>query len=280
MTQVSIIIPCYNDGKYLREAVASAQAQTHPDVEIIVVDDHSTEPLTHAAYKQLREQGVTVLPTPQGKKGLPAARNAGIAAAAGDYILPLDADDKIAPSYVEKGVAVLEKQAEVGICYCRARLFGLKRNPWKLPPYSWEAMLSGNMIFATALFRKADWRQVGGYDESLVHGLEDYAFWLRIIALGRDVVQIEEELFNYRIKTNSLLASIAAEEEGILAARDVFQSCEPIFRDNVRTLFFTIHKMKKEQNALSSLVSWRLMQPLFRLEWMLRQRIKKAIGRI
>jgi glycosyltransferase involved in cell wall biosynthesis len=259
--------------------VASALAQTYPNIEIIIVDDHSTDGLTKTVLQELCGSGIRSLLTPEGKKGLPAARNAGIAVASGTYILPLDAEDVIDPTYVEKAAAILDAKPEVGICYCKARLFGLKRGPWNLPPYSWEEMLVRNTIFATALFRKADWERVGGYDESLVRGLEDYAFWLRVIALGRDVVRLEEELFNYRIKPNSLLASMASAEQSWLAADDVFRSCEPIFRDNAHILFSRLQRMKKEQGTLSCLLWWKLLQPVFSLEWAVRQFIKKVIGR-
>lgn len=279
MAKVSIVIPCYNDGKYLPEALASAKAQTYPDIEIIIVDDHSTDTATKELLARLSSEGNRVMRTAPGKKGLPAARNTGIAAASGEYILPLDSDDKLHPEYAAKAVAVLDARPDVGICYCKARLFGLKHGPWRLPPYSWEAMLTGNMIFATAVFRKADWERVQGYDESLVHGFEDHAFWLHVLALGRGAVRLEEELFSYRIKPHSMIAAMAAEERSMLAAEDVFRSCEHIFRDNAHILFFYIQRMKKEQGERSCLVSWKLMQPLFRLEWRIRQRIKRYFGR-
>lgn len=101
-TNISIIIPCYNDGKYIREAVSSALSQTYPHIEIIIVDDYSTDPYTQTILSQLAQEGITVIKTQSGKKGLPAARNTGIAQASGVYILPLDADDKIDASYAEK----------------------------------------------------------------------------------------------------------------------------------------------------------------------------------
>ena len=96
---VSIVIPCYNDGKYLREAVSSALSQTYPHIEVIVVDDYSTDPHTQNILSQLVQEGIKVIKTQSGKKGLPAARNTGIAQASGVYILPLDADDKIDAAY-------------------------------------------------------------------------------------------------------------------------------------------------------------------------------------
>lgn len=276
---VSIIIPCYNDGKYLPEAVASALAQTYAHIELIVVDDHSTDLVTKAALAAARERGIRVLTTPEGKKGVPAARNTGIAAATGKYILPLDADDKIAPTYVEKALKILEINPNIGICYCNARLFGLKNSSWRLPPYSWTEMLTGNIIFATALFRKSDWQRIGGYDESLVLGFEDYAFWLHLLNFGYRVECIEEELFYYRIKSGSLVASICKKNSYDHALIDLFHSCEPIFTRHTEELFLAVHKLKREKSSFTCLFSWKILSPVFRLEWFLRQKVKRLLGR-
>jgi len=279
MTRVSIIIPCHNDGKYLAEALASAQAQTCPGLEIIIVDDHSTDPSTCALLQELAQQGHTVLSVPDGKRGVAAARNHGIAAAKGAFILPLDADDRIEPTYAEKALQHLQGNPSVGICYCKARLFGLKQGPWLLPQYTWENILAGNMIFATAMFRKKDWEALGGYDESLLSGFEDYAFWLRLIALGREVVQIDEELFRYRVKSGSRTARIVKNKQEMQVIEDVFRSCEPIFTQNALLLLKHVHRLGQEKENLTCLVSWKLLRHILTWEWHVRQLVKKIFGR-
>ncbi len=276
---VSIIIPCYNDGQYLLEAVNAAQAQTHTATEIIVVDDHSTDPQTLAVYERLRHQGIVILQTPTGKKGPSAARNTGIAAATGSYILPLDADDTIAPSYISKAAEVLDANPAVGICYCQARLFGLKSGPWKLPPYSFEELLCGNMIFATALFRKSDWSRAGGYDETLTLGLEDYAFWLRLTDQGAEVRQLKEELFFYRIKRGSRTAQLAPAGEHARALAMVHDACSDIFSRYSGVLLRKVATLQNNHACRECLFSWKVFAPLFHLEWHLRQHIKKFLGR-
>ena len=276
---VSIVIPCYNDGKYLSEAIAAAQAQIHPATEIIVVDDHSTDPQTLATYEKFRNQGITVLQTPLGKKGPAAARNMGIFAATGSYILPLDADDTIAPSYISKAAAVLDANPAVGICYCHARFFGLKSGPWSLLPYSFDELLCGNMIFATALFRKSDWIRVGGYDETLTLGLEDYAFWLRLTDQGAQVHQLEEEMFFYRIKGRSRTAQLASENGHLHALAMVHDSCADIFSRHSKVLLQKIAVLQNDRARKECLFSWKVCAPLLHMEWSLRQRIKKILGR-
>ena len=279
MVTVSIIIPCYNDGKYLAEALGSVKAQTCPDIECIVINDGSTDPLTLQLLEHLPAQGIILLETLPGRKGPSAARNTGIAAAKGEFILPLDADDRIASSYVAKALRCMRENPSVGICYCKASLFGLKRGEWRLPSYSWEGILADNMIFATAMFRKQDWETLGGYDESLIVGSEDHAFWLRLIALGREVVRIEEELFHYRVKPHSRTARMVESNQEERALEEVFHSCEPIYSQNALLLLKNLRRLQKEKAAWTCLLSWRFFAPIMRIEWLLRQKVKKVLGR-
>lgn len=198
MKKVSVIMPCYNDGAYIEDAVASVKAQTYPEIELIIIDDGSDEPRTRAILEKLESSGTTLLHTDRQRPA--GARNAGIAAAAGEYILPLDADDLIEPSYIEKAVRVLDENGDIGVVYCHADLFGEQSGPWKLPEYSLEEMLLDNVVFVTAMFRREDWRRVGGYRTTMEHGMEDYDFWLSILELDRQICQLPEVLFHYRIK--------------------------------------------------------------------------------
>ena len=184
MVKVSVIIPCYNQGRFVDEAVASVRAQSFQDYEIIIVDDGSTDG-SAAILQGYNEEKICVLST--SNQGLASARNNGIQKASGKYILPLDADDAIQPTYLEQGVQLLEENENLGIVYCRAALFGAVETEWNLPEYSLSEMLLDNVIFCSALFRKSDWQAVGGYDPGMVYGWEDYDFWLSLIELGREV---------------------------------------------------------------------------------------------
>lgn len=199
---VSVIMPCYNDGAYIRAAVDSVRAQTYPALELVIIDDGSDDSETLNILSQLEAEGGTVLLRTNRLR--PAgARNAGIAAASGYYILPLDADDRIEANYIEQAVAIAESNNNVGIVYCYADLFGERSGRWELPDYSFDAMLLDNIIFVTALFRKEDWETVGGFRTSMKYGMEDYDFWLSILELGREIIQIPQVLFHYRIKPTS-----------------------------------------------------------------------------
>jgi len=205
--RASVIIPCYNDGQHLREAVDSVRAQTFADWEMVIVDDGSTDPATHQAVAACATAGARVIRTDN--QGLAAARNTGIAAASGQYILPLDADDRVAPTLLQEAVAVLDRQPEVGIVYCQAQFFGAESGPWNLPAFTLQEMLLHNLIFASAMFRKADWQRVGGYKPSMQYGWEDWEFWLSLLELGRQVYCIPQPLFFYRRRPDSMIAGMA-----------------------------------------------------------------------
>ena len=202
MERVSVIMPCYNDGQYIEEALYSLRAQTYLNWELIVIDDGSDEPETLRVLDQLEEMPyVRLLRTNHVRPA--GARNAGIQAARGTYILPLDADDTIEPTYMEKAVKILNENPHVGVVYCKADLFGEQSGPWGLPDYSLRAMLQDNIVFVTSMFRREDWERVGGFNTNMHAGMEDYDFWLSILELDREVVQIPEVLFHYRIKPKS-----------------------------------------------------------------------------
>ncbi len=199
---VSVVMPCYNDGRFIQESIASVKAQTYPEIELIIVDDGSDDAETIAALDVLaKEKNIHVLHTTH--VGPSTARNAAIREARGKYILPLDADDTIDPTYIEKAVKILESHKDTGVVYCEADLFGAQSGKWDLPAYSFETMLFDNIVFVTALFSKADWEKVGGFNENMKAGMEDYDFWLSILGEGKKIEQIPEVLFHYRIKDSS-----------------------------------------------------------------------------
>jgi glycosyltransferase involved in cell wall biosynthesis len=206
MCKVSVIIPCYNQGEYLETAVQSVLEQTHQNFEIIIVNDGSTDQATNQILARYDRPHTRVLHTEN--QGLAAARNNGIREAVGKYILPLDADDKIASNYLEKAINVLENTPEVGIVYSKAETFGAVKGPWFAAEYSLRGMLLGNLIFCTALFRKETWQAVGGYNPNMAHGWEDWDFWLSIIERGGEVYRIPEFLFFYHVKQISMAKSM------------------------------------------------------------------------
>lgn len=230
MPDVSVVIPCYNQGAFLPEAVESVRSQTHNNLEIIIVNDGSDDTETADLCNSLEGPDIRVLTT--SNQGLAAARNNGIAQAAGTYILPLDADDKIAPDYISEALEVLQTDNRVGIVYCQARLFGAVEGNWQLPDYSLEEMLKDNVIFCSALFRKEDWERVGGYDPGMVYGWEDYDFWLSLIERGRKVHRLEGHYFFYRVSPESMVRSKEKSQKVEMFKR-IFQRHQKLFSDHI-----------------------------------------------
>lgn len=199
--KVSVIIPCYNHGAYLEAAIDSVLRQSCRDLEIVLVNDGSTDPETVRLLSDFDRPKTRVIHTEN--CGVSCARNTGIRKARGSYILPLDADDWIGEGYLEQALAILDARPEVGIVYCEQRMFGARNEIPQLPPYDPVALLFDNLIPAGAVYRKRDWERVGGYSASFVYGWEDWDFWISLSGLNKAVVKIPEVLYHYRIRSDS-----------------------------------------------------------------------------
>lgn len=193
---VSVIVPCYNQGMYLKECLDSVFAQDYPAIEVVVVDDGSTNPQSLKALDAISDPRVTIIR--KRNEGVAIARNTAIASSRGKYLLPIDADDKIGPGFVSKAVAILEKDAEVGVVGCETARFGAESGPFPLPAFDPKLMLMANVVVCTAVYRRADWDLVGGYRANMVYGWEDWDFWLSLIELKRKFVRLPQALFFYR----------------------------------------------------------------------------------
>ncbi len=199
---VSIVIPCYNQSDYLEETLASALNSTYPRLEIIIIDDGSTDKSASLA-KRLADSYEQVYFFEQLNAGPSVARNHGIRRASGKYILPLDGDDLIAKEYIQQAVEVMEADDEVKVVYCEAEKFGAEHGKWSLKPFSRESLAQGNMIFVSSLFRKKDWDKVGGFAEEMTWGFEDWEFWISMLKNGGKVVKLPLVGFYYRIRKGS-----------------------------------------------------------------------------
>lgn len=246
MAKVSIIIPCYNSGQYLQEAVKSALEQTFQDVEVIVIDDGSDEAETQRVLEFIAQLD-RVKFLRQENQGPSSARNLGLRESTGEYFLPLDADDLIEPSYVAEALNVMETVPNVGIVYCHADLFGDLEGPWNLPAFSWPTILIHNLIFNASVFRKADWQEVGGYDESMREGREDHDFVLRILSLGRTTHRLQGTYFHYRRYEGTRNALIGQSRERLIqASATIFRNNAKLYVDHAEDLFELIFEQQDQ----------------------------------
>ena len=201
--KVSIVIPCFNHGAMLREALASLEEVRNENLlEVIIVDDGSSDAETIRILKELAEAGYKVVSQPNG--GLGAARNAGIRRAKGEFILPLDSDNRLRRVYLEQGVSLLKQNPSLGVIYADAKYFGEKTGRWQVQEFDLLSLIRMNFIDACALYRKALWEGVGGYDEQMPWmGLEDWDFWLRVACHGGSFFHLPAVGFDYRVRSDS-----------------------------------------------------------------------------
>ena len=188
--EVSVIIPCYNQGIWLKQAITSVHKQTWPALEVIVVNDGSTDN-TEEVANDCNVRLITIE-----HSGPSAARNAGIELARGNYILPLDADDRLHPKFIER---TLQHRRRGDIVGTRVQRFGFISDVWKqgTDKPTLQSMLYENSLVVTSLYPKAMWQAIGGYDPKY-DAVEDWEFWIRALAHGFKACIIPEVLFYYR----------------------------------------------------------------------------------
>lgn len=225
---LSVVIPCFNYGAYLDQAVDSARRQTLGSVEIIVVDDGSTDAATVARLDALTRAGdVRVLR--QENRGLSAARNAGIAVARGEYVCCLDADDWIEPTYLEQAVAVLESDRSIGFAGSWVQFFGDASEVWHTRDFDPEQARLGNMSSVASVFRRDDWAMVGGYTEAMREGFEDWDFWIRLATSGRRGGTIARPLLQHRRHGRNMTDTAKAREAALRA--QMRDACPAFYAD-------------------------------------------------
>jgi glycosyltransferase involved in cell wall biosynthesis len=208
---VSVIIPCFNHGIYLQEAIDSfVAANQNCNAELIIIDDGSTDRYTINKLEELKQADVWQIITKQ-NGGVDTARNAGILAAKGKYILPLDADNKLRTPYLTTGVELMEKDDTIAVLYGNAKYFGEKDNVWKNQPFSLQRLLLTNFIDTCAIIRKDTLLHVGNY--RYAYGYEDWDLWLRIAKNMKKFYYLDEICFDYRVVKGSMMDAVLKDKQ-------------------------------------------------------------------
>jgi len=217
MKRVSIIIPCYNYGAFLAEAIESALAQTYPDIEILVMDDGSRDHTPEVA-RQFGSR-IQYLRTPN--RGHGATLNDALRRITGTYYICLDADNSLLPDYVSKTVAVLESAGPgIDFVYTQREYFESGSGISTAPAYDLKRLKIRNYIDTCALIRTVLGRR-HGYDEKLIQA--DYDFYLTLAEQGSRGVLLNEPLFRYRIHSSSM-------SHGIMSKYRHLETLRPILR--------------------------------------------------
>lgn len=205
---VSIIVPCYKQAHYLGQALQSVLEQNYSNWECIIVNDGSPDH-TEEIAKQWCEKDNRFKYLEKENGGLPSARNAGITISKAEYIVCLDSDDILHPDYLLKLLPVLVSNPSLGVVSCYRYFFtGNKSNiikEYKASGSNYRDLMFENKLMPSSLYRKKCWEEVGGYDESMKKGFEDWEFWLTITKRGWQFQFVEEFLFYYRKSKKSML---------------------------------------------------------------------------
>ncbi len=215
--KVSVIVTCYDLGAYLQEALDSIPEKVGGvPCEVIIVDDGSTDAMTREVIAALDRSRYRIIEQPN--MGLGKARNNGIAIANGEYIIPLDADNRLDADGVAAAVALLESNPATDIVYGNARYFGDRNELWEVAEYDFKRLLRKNYVDACACFRRSVWERLGGYDEHMPFmGWEDWDFWLRASVAGMQFRHLGRLFFDYRVRGGSMIADARNRSEELTA---------------------------------------------------------------
>jgi glycosyltransferase involved in cell wall biosynthesis len=216
MARVTVVIPAYNAASYLPETLASIEAQTYDDWDVVVADDASTDDTAGVVRNRDGRFRVVRSNVNEGPAG---ARNRALDEASGELVAFLDADDQFHPSYLERMVHLFDarrgKGIEVGIVACDAQLLGPsgphERTYMQLNGFpdhlTIASMLVSNAIPPGSMTRRALVNELGGFCPELF-GTEDYDLWLRVLEAGHRVAYTHEQLLVYRIRPGSVSGNL------------------------------------------------------------------------
>lgn len=243
---ISVIIPCYNYGQYLQEAIESVLNQTFQDFEIIIVNDGSTDPATIKLLKNINCPKTRVINQKNSK--VPTARNNGIREARGKYICCLDADDKLTSTYLEKCLFIMELY-KLDICSTWLQEFGDSKNIWHTSDLNISTIRDNNQLTTSSVFTKNIWKKTGGYNIKLNDGYEDWGFWIAIAEKGGRGMTIKEPLFLYRKHGYSLTNSAISKHKYLVKI--------------IKTIFPRVYKDEKYVHKIykKSQISYKAINP-------------------
>lgn len=245
---VTVVIPCFNHGRFVAEAVNSCLAQEGCDLNVVLVNDGSTDGTSPAACDAAAGPRVSVIH--QQNRGLPATRNRGAEAATGEFLVFLDADDTIRPGFISKlHAAILAGDAEgkqpVSHAYCQEELSELGHGIWRVPEWDPMMLLVTNLHPVTTLIRAKVFKDAGGFDATMTRGYEDWEFWLKISERGYRGVRVAEPLFIWRRHSHVTMVMEAVTRHESLY-REIIARHEDLYKRNERELLILSNCMLRK----------------------------------
>lgn len=279
MTKITIVIPCYNHGHFLLEALQSLTLCDRDLYQVVIVNDGSTDGDTLAILAQLQDQGYFI--HHQTNNGLANARNQGIKLANTPYILPLDCDNKIRPNYLTKSIAILDQQPNIDVVYGNVHYFGEQDLVWALPDFDLVHLLARNYIDACAVFRKTTWQKVGGYDEQIPDrlGYEDWDFWLSVAEQGGGILSFSRNCLDYRIRSDSMVQACKIPRNHSRLVEYICRKHEKLYAQYLPLVlaekeylsFSQIKELQDQVQQLQQTIAWMESSKFWRLRQLLKQ---------
>lgn len=204
---ISVLIPCYNQGSFIDDAVESVLQQTYKNFEIIIVDAGSNDEFTKTKLSTYSKPNTKVIKS-HDKLFPSAARNLAFGNSNGEFILTLDADDVLEESFMVKTLNNLMNDPKLGASSSKVVYFGYEEGFLDYMGGSLEDVLRNMGSHLTALIRRSAWSSIGGFDETFNDGFEDWEFWIRLTKAGWVINIIPEVLFYYRQKEFSRVTTL------------------------------------------------------------------------
>jgi glycosyltransferase involved in cell wall biosynthesis len=233
---VSVLIPCYNHGQHIDDAIDSVFNQTFTDFEILIVDDGSTDPFTIQKLSHFKRPKTVVTRT--SNRGPAAARNCAIQKARGSFFCALDADDKLHPEFFAESLAEFERNPAISFVSCWLQMFGDEAWVWQQKHCDLQTLLTECTVATPALVRAEAVRAIGGYDENPEPGFhEDWDFWLSLVEKGFSGTIIPKVLFYYRRQPGSRSQGYPYDEIDARGQKYMFKKHQESYTKNLYRVF-------------------------------------------
>ena len=241
---ISIIIPVYNTSLYIEKCINSVYNQTYSNKEIIVIDDGSNDE-TKEKLNQLSSK-INIL-LHQENKGQSSARNLGIKKATGKYIIFIDSDDFVETNFCEKLITNFNTNYSVVTCFANVLSIKNKSKIFKPKGDGLEKALLNNTALGTSLFVKEDLLSIGGYDENMRTGFEDWDLLIRLLNFtNKKIFVVKEPLYNYRKGIVSTTTKANKVKYDLL--KYIYSKNEAIFKEHFLSfILFLLSRIEKEE---------------------------------
>lgn len=251
-TLVSIIIPSYNDTKYLVDALSSSLNQSYLNTEIIVVNDGSNKPEDIEFFKNYSNPKVKVIN--KKNEGLAMARNTAIAESKGEFFVPLDADDMISTDFISKTVRLAQENELIAVVYTDQEWFGDEALTMPMKEYNFVDLLSQNHISVCSLVRRSAYDEVKkrngvGYNPNMKFGYEDWDFWISIGETGSEFKCIHEPLFKYRRRGDSMSSNTIRNHDYLI--KQMIENHPETFSKHHKEVILKLQSLFKEREIYS-----------------------------